>query len=87
MTNVIVNDGEVRWVADKAALVAALDAAGWKQTSTYHGAARTEPASGDDEDSAYTRLCGVVKPVDVEQTEDMPEFVWAPDVNAWVWVQ
>ncbi len=86
---VIVNDGQYRWGADRAELVAALEAQGW----TRRGAVWTEPpAPGDEPEDighAYTRLCEAVQPLpgygidDRFDRPDLAAMVYQEDAREW----
>lgn len=77
---VVVNDGQYVWVADKAALIAALDDLGWEKGMHLGMRSRTEPA-----EDAYTALCERVPAVDVEPTDEMQSFSYYPAAGAWLW--
>lgn len=77
---VVVNDGERIWVADKAALIAALDDLGWSKGRHLLSRSRTEP-----NDEAYMALCARVSAIDIEPTDEMQTFSWYPAEQAWLW--
>jgi hypothetical protein len=80
---VIVDDGQYRWVADKSALIAALDDLGWTKGMHLGRRSRTEPESEDGE--AYSALCNRVPALEIEPADEMDEFGWAPAEGAWLW--
>ena len=91
---VIVDDGQYRWGADRAQLLAALAEQGWVETASGMW---QEPERGEDDDSiaAYTDLCGAVdsmagegstEPVTDELLESADRFTFRPDYGAGVWL-
>lgn len=83
MTYVVVDDGQVLWVADREILNQALDEMGWEQTHRLMCAARLPPTS--DESDPYSALCESVQPLPVEPCEEMARLAWYPAENAWLW--
>lgn len=78
---VVVDDGQTAWVADRQALIAALDALGWDRTRRMIYAARLEP-TGDD---PYSALCESVQALPVEPRDEMARLAWYSAENAWLW--
>jgi len=87
---VIIDDGQMQWVADQRELRTALESLGWSED----GIRWTEPDrdisdEGDDDisDAPYTVLCARVSDrsdeVSEEDRKDLPFFTWRPDWNCW----
>lgn len=100
MTNSIqliaINDGEERWLAEKSALICALEELNW-ELCTIDRIARyyVEPESDDDEGlSPYRRLCNSVDSIPprifddaIEQEnywDSFPGLIWNPSKKHWV---
>lgn len=88
MTNfVIVNDGQMQWIADQRELRSALESLGWSRD----GSRWTEPEGYDpsacDAEAPYTILCDHCSDrsdeITEKEREDMPSFTWRPDWNCW----
>lgn len=86
---VIVNDGQERWAADKAELIAAMDKLGWAKGRALGQNARYEPdapAPNEGQPSPYTDLCQEVQPVPMpEDADDCQTLCWYPAERAWLW--
>ena len=92
---VIVDDGQYRWGADRAQLLAALSEQGWVETASgmwqEPEASAPSDLAGDD---PYTALCGMVdslagegstEPVTDELLESAGRFTLRPDYGDGVW--
>lgn len=81
---VIIDDGQTQWVAERAALIAALDALGWEHTWRSIYPARIEPADANPGE-AYAELCRRVPALEAGPDEEMSRLSWYPAENAWLW--
>ena len=85
MEKVLVNDGRVAWLADRDALVSALDWLGWEEVRVAGYEARVEPDHYDISKPPYALLCEAVEAVPGTVDDADYEFVWRPHDQLWIW--
>ena len=85
MTKVLINDGHVGWLADRDALLSALDGLGWEEAVVAGHKARIEPDHYDGSKPPYAKLCDAVDDVAGDFADADLEFVYLADQEAWIW--
>ena len=86
MTTVLVSDGGTNWVADRAALVEALEKLGWTCVGRDRYESRWEEPVGL---WPYSLLCAEVDCIRIgydeitDEDHEGPTFVWCPHAGHW----
>ena len=86
MSYILVSDGMIDWVADKAELFAAMQVLHW----TTDGETRWyEPEIKEESETPYSLLCQSVtdrtdEVPDMDRRNELPMMLWREDLKCWV---